>query len=180
MNGKELRGLTILGYIRYRPCSRIAGKPKMCKYFLDHPAHRRSLVKSFILLFRLSSVCVRTAKALTRLRECADWSGPSLFVYGIYVSTLFSCRSTDVFLHFRKVNIKILINFYLSLGRFSRQQIDYTFPYFPQKLGSCISCKLSLKETICMKCQNIFPGKTKKNIFKCHLLNSLTQHTKRL
>ena len=28
-------------------------------------------------------------------------------------------------------------------------------------------------ETICLKCQNLFSGKTKKNIWKCHLLNFL-------
>ena len=36
--------------------------------------------------------------------------------------------------------------------------------YFSQKTGFDISCKLSPKETICMKCQILFSGKNKKNI----------------
>ena len=36
-----------------------------------------------------------------------------------------------------------------------------------------ISCKLSIKETVCMKCQLLFSGKNKKNISTCHLLKIL-------
>ena len=38
------------------------------------------------------------------------------------------------------------------------------FSYFFQKTCFDISCKLSALETICMKCQNLFCGKSKKNI----------------
>ena len=47
------------------------------------------------------------------------------------------------------------------------------FSYFSQKTGFDISCKLSPLETICMKCQNLFFGKNKKNISVCHLLKIL-------
>ena len=46
------------------------------------------------------------------------------------------------------------------------------FLFFP-KTGFDISCKLSPMETICMKCQNLFSGKNKKNISKCRLLKIL-------
>ena len=38
------------------------------------------------------------------------------------------------------------------------------FSYFPQKTGFDISCKLSPKETICMKCQSMFSSRDKKNV----------------
>ena len=63
--------------------------------------------------------------------------------------------------------LRIKINLYHSLNRFSRQQNCW---YFSQKIGSDISCKLSSKETVCMKYQNIFSRKSKKNISNCHLL----------
>ena len=37
------------------------------------------------------------------------------------------------------------------------------FSYFSQETGFDISCKLSLMETICIKCQILFSGKNKKN-----------------
>ena len=43
---------------------------------------------------------------------------------------------------------------------------------FPE-IGFDISCKLSSKETICMKYQSLFSGKNKKNISKCLLLKFL-------
>ena len=80
-----------------------------------------------------------------------------------------------------------LFNLYHSLGIFSRRQNDVIFLIFPrkqdltfhancllsQKTGFDISCKLSPKETICMKCQILFSGKNKKNISKCRLLKIL-------
>ena len=54
-----------------------------------------------------------------------------------------------------------------SLGKFGRQQY---FSYFNQKIGFQISCKLSPKETVCMKSESLFYGISKKNIYKCHLL----------
>ena len=38
------------------------------------------------------------------------------------------------------------------------------FSYFFLKTGFDIPCKLSPLETLCMKCQNLFSGKNKKNI----------------
>ena len=41
-----------------------------------------------------------------------------------------------------------------------------TGPSWPscfQKIGFDFSCKLSPKETVCMKCQSVFSGKNKKN-----------------
>ena len=49
--------------------------------------------------------------------------------------------------------------------KFSANNIlKYFFSYFSWKTGFDVSCKLSPKETICMKCQNLFSGKNKKNI----------------
>ena len=45
--------------------------------------------------------------------------------------------------------------------------------YFSQKTGFDISSKQSPLETICMKNQNLFSVKNKKNISKCHLLKFL-------
>ena len=47
----------------------------------------------------------------------------------------------------------------------------WCFSYFSINVGFDISCKLSPEETICMKCQNPFAAKNKKNISKCHLPN---------
>ena len=48
------------------------------------------------------------------------------------------------------------------LGKNLTDNIFDYFSYFPQKIGFAISCKLSLKETICMKCQSLFSWKKKK------------------
>ena len=48
--------------------------------------------------------------------------------------------------------------------KFSADDILKYFFYFSQKTGYDISCKLSPKETICMKCQILFFGKNKKKI----------------
>ena len=47
--------------------------------------------------------------------------------------------------------------------------------FFFQKTGFDISCKFSPLKTVCMKCQNVFSGKNKKNIAIkiCHLLKIL-------
>ena len=48
------------------------------------------------------------------------------------------------------------------------------FSYFSQKTGFDISCESSPKETICMKCQNLFSGeKKKKKNSVCRLLKIL-------
>ena len=49
----------------------------------------------------------------------------------------------------------------------------FFFFFFLQKIVIGISCKLSPKETICMKCQSLFLEKNKKTISKCHLLKFL-------
>ena len=49
--------------------------------------------------------------------------------------------------------------------KFSAENILKYISYFSQKTGFDISCKLSPLETICMKCQMLFSGKNKKNIF---------------
>ena len=51
------------------------------------------------------------------------------------------------------------------LGKiFSRQHIEMYISKFSELTGFDISCKLSPKETICMKCQIQFSGKNRKNI----------------
>ena len=47
------------------------------------------------------------------------------------------------------------------------------FSLFLQKTGFDTACKLSPLETICMKCQILFPGKNGKNISIGHLLKIL-------
>ena len=47
-----------------------------------------------------------------------------------------------------------------------RNILQNVVTYFSQKTGFDISCKLSPLETFCMKCQNLFSGKNKKNITK--------------
>ena len=42
-----------------------------------------------------------------------------------------------------------------------------------------MSCKLSPKETICMKCQILFSVKIKKKYFKMSSAEVFTKHTKR-
>ena len=61
------------------------------------------------------------------------------------------------------------LNPYKSMGKFSRRQTDEFF-FFLQKIGFDISCKLSPKEIVCMKCQRLLSGKNEKYISKCRLL----------
>ena len=64
-----------------------------------------------------------------------------------------------------------IYNFYRHcLWANSAEDILKYFPYFSRKIGFDFSCKLSPKETICMKCQSLFSGKNKKNISGCRLL----------
>ena len=58
------------------------------------------------------------------------------------------------------MNIKCLVHWV----KFSADDNEIFF-LFSQKTGFDISCKLSPKETICMKCQNPVFWKNKKNIF---------------
>ena len=74
----------------------------------------------------------------------------------------------------RHTQISNPLNLYHTRGKTSRQQINNIFfLYSSQKIGFGISCKLSPKETIWMKCQRLFPGKNNKNISNCHLLKFL-------
>ena len=51
-----------------------------------------------------------------------------------------------------------------TLGKiFSGRRFEIFF-FFSQNTGYDSSCKLSPKETICMKCKILFSGKNKKNI----------------
>ena len=50
------------------------------------------------------------------------------------------------------------------LGKISADDILKYFSYDSYKIGSDTSCKLSPKETICMKCQLLFSRKSKLNI----------------
>ena len=62
----------------------------------------------------------------------------------------------------------------LPLPGLAQQKTNrWYFSYFCQEIGIGISWKLSPLETICMKCQILFPGKNKKNILKCHLMKIL-------
>ena len=61
----------------------------------------------------------------------------------------------------------------LPLSGLIQQTTNWYFSYFSQKTGFEISCKLSPVETICMKCQTLFSGKSKKNISKFCLLEIL-------
>ena len=50
----------------------------------------------------------------------------------------------------------------------SKQHLQIFFSKFCQRTVVDISCKLSLRETVCMKCQTQFSEKNKKNInFLC-------------
>ena len=53
--------------------------------------------------------------------------------------------------------------------KFLAEDILKYFSYFPWKTGFDILCKLSPVETICMKCQILFPEKNMKYILNCLL-----------
>ena len=67
---------------------------------------------------------------------------------------------------YRKTSRHTYINLTLSmLGKmFSRRQFGVFFLLLSQKIGFCISCKLSPEETICINFQSLCPGKNKKNV----------------
>ena len=70
----------------------------------------------------------------------------------------------------KNVNVSVLT--LRTLGKnFSRQHLKFLI--FPQEIGFNISCKLSPLETICMKCQNLFPVKNIINL-------SSAEHTHRV
>ena len=48
-------------------------------------------------------------------------------------------------------------------GKKIRQHFKIFFLFYPEKRFD-ISCKLSPKKTVCMKCKSLFPGKNMKNI----------------
>ena len=59
--------------------------PACAKYMdLHHPAHAQSLIRAFARHWNFYSIqwfCLRTVKALIKLRGCAGWSGASLVAY---------------------------------------------------------------------------------------------------
>ena len=59
------------------------------------------------------------------------------------------------------------------MGKFSRPQIYDIFLTYYTKKGYDILCKLSPKETVCMKCQSLISSKNKRNISNCRLLKFL-------
>ena len=71
------------------------------------------------------------------------------------------------------------------------EQTTILFFFFSEKTSLDISCESSARQTIHMKCQDLFSLKNEKKIFECHLLQSLlgalwvnchwtTQHTVKL
>ena len=56
-------------------------------------------------------------------------------------------------------------------AQLSADDILKYFSCFSQKTGFGISCKVSLLETLCMKCLILFSGKNKKNVISFSLLN---------
>ena len=74
------------------------------------------------------------------------------------------CKSYSHFFSkkFQHICISLDVNFNESLTNdiVSFEQLG---PDFYKKIGSDISCKLSPKEIICLKCQTLFSGKYKKN-----------------
>ena len=68
----------------------------------------------------------------------------------------------------------LVIKFSMYLNR--RLFVMSIYIYFSQKIGFDISCKLFPKETICMKCPNLFSWKKK----KINIINlSVTELTQR-
>ena len=62
---------------------------------------------------------------------------------------------------------------FTTLWANSADKVDDIFSYFSQNTSFGISCKLSPLETVCMKYQNLFSGKNKKNMSICCLLKIL-------
>ena len=71
-----------------------------------------------------------------------------------------------------------MVNTLHANDKLSRSKIDDSFFLFSQKIGFDISCRLSRKETICMKCQNLFSTKNKKNYLKTISVEIFCQHAK--
>ena len=76
-------------------------------------------------------------------------------------------------IHHETLGFRIYL--YHSLGNFSRRQI---YILFFQKTCFDSSCKLSPKETIWMKCQSLFSGKSKKKYYKMSSAEIIIQHAK--
>ena len=54
---------------------------KMCEFTSGTCAVSSNYLLSIETFYSIQRFCLRTAKALVRLRGCAGWSGPSLSVY---------------------------------------------------------------------------------------------------
>ena len=67
--------------------------------------------------------------------------------------------------------MKVNINLYHFMGKFSRREIDYVF-FFSYLLQKNSIWHLTI-ETICMKCQNLIYGGNKTNISIYRLLKNV-------
>ena len=66
---------------------------------------------------------------------------------------------------------------YFMLGMLRKNSADniLKYSYFYYKVGFDISCKLSPKDTICIKCLSLFSGKNKKKISGCYLAQNVVK-----
>ena len=78
-----------------------------------------------------------------------------------------SSSDQKIISHFFISNLPLTLSF---SGQILQMTNWWNFLIFSKKTGFDFSCKLSPMETICMKCQILFSGKTKKNISICPLL----------
>ena len=78
------------------------------------------------------------------------------------------CSTSRAYAHWQTFSFPHITHLTLSmLGKiFSRRHFEIYFLLFSQKIGFDMLCKLSPpKETICIKCQILFSGNNKKNVF---------------
>ena len=87
------------------------------------------------------------------------------------------------------VDAHLILTFTTALAYSAIDKLMIFFLFFPEnrirhfmqivsKTRFDFLCKLSPMETICINCQILFPGKNKKNISICCLLNFFTQQAK--
>ena len=79
---------------------------------------------------------------------------------------------------FLKAKICFSLTFTTLLANSADNKLVMFFSYFSQETGFAISSKLSPLETICMKWQNLFYGKTKKKYFNMLPAENFTQSAK--
>ena len=99
------------------------------------------------------------------------WTTRKLTMWHVITGKIQVSLLSDVFLtNLHSSRELFTFNLYYSLGKFSRWQIDIIFLFFFK-----MSCKLSVEETVCMKCQVPFSGKNKKKHFKMVSVENFTQ-----